>query len=82
MPQIEEMTKQSEQGLFEEDLTTPEAIMHIDEIDDWESRMDRASYTSQQRDCVRQCLEKKDKFLHFMEKGAWEVTDTNKKEGY
>lgn len=47
MPQIEEMTKQPEQELYEEDLTTPEAIMHIDEIDDWESRMDRASYTSQ-----------------------------------
>ena len=27
-------------------------------------------------------MEKKDKFLDFMANGAWEVTDTNKKDGY
>ena len=44
--------------------------------------MERANYTQQQRDLVNQCLEKKEKFLNFMQNGAWEVADTNKKEGY
>lgn len=56
--------------------------MHIDEIEDWEDRMTRASYTQQQRDLVNQCLAKKDKFLDFMQNGDWQVSDTNKKEGY
>ena len=56
--------------------------MHIDDVPDWDERMDRASYTSQQRDIVRQCLEKKEKFLHFMANGPWEVADTNKKDNY
>jgi len=43
-PQIEDQVKVQIEPI-EEDLTTPEAIMHIDEIEDWEDRMNRASYS-------------------------------------
>ena len=79
IPHIEEVVKEEP---FEEDLTLPPSIMHIDDVPDWEDRMDRASYTSSQRDIIKQCLDKKDRFLNFMENGPWEVADTNKKDNY
>lgn len=39
-----------------EDLTTPTAILYIDEIDDWEDRMNRANYSDHQRQMIAQCL--------------------------
>lgn len=35
-----------------EDLTTPEAIMYIDDVPDWNERMDLYQYTQAQRDLV------------------------------
>jgi len=32
-----------------EDLTTPETILYLEDVPDWEDRMNRASYTVEQR---------------------------------
>jgi len=64
-----------------EDLTTPSAIIGFDEIVDWEDRMTRANYTSDQRDFIRQALVKKEEWLKFCASSDWKVTDDNKKDG-
>lgn len=81
-PQIEEEVKRPALEPIEEDLTLPEAIMHIDEVEDWEDRMNRASYNSHQRSLIAQCLAKKDVFLEYMANGNWEVSNNAKKDGY
>ena len=41
----EEMPKKTTLEPIEEDLTTPEAILYLDEVPDWDERMERANYT-------------------------------------
>ena len=44
-PKIEEEAPKKTLEPIEEDLTTPEAIMYLDDVPDWDERMDRADYT-------------------------------------
>ena len=80
-PMIEEETPGCNEPI-EEDLTTPEAILYIDEVNNWEDRFTRANYNEEQRNLVKQCLVKKEDWLRFCSEGPWEVTETNKKENY
>jgi hypothetical protein len=36
-----------------EDLTTPEAILYLEDVPDWEDRMNRANYTEEQRYMIK-----------------------------
>lgn len=67
---------------IEEDLTTPVTIISFDEISDWDDRMNRAGYSSEQRELIRQCHTKRDEWLNFCATAPWQVTDDNKKDGF
>ena len=49
-PEIEEEVTKPDPIV--EDLTTPKSIITVDVIEDWEERMNRANYTSEQRHLV------------------------------
>ena len=63
-------------------MTVPDNLMHIEEVTDWDDRMNKANYNEMQRDAIGQCLRKVDEWLNFTATGNWELHDTNKKEGY
>lgn len=44
--------------------------------------MNRANYTSEQRDIIAMCHRKRDELLDFISSPKWEVTSNNKKENY
>ena len=76
-----EIEEEKQPESITEDLTTPTAIIGFDEITDWEDRMNRANYTQEQRDFIRQAHVKRDEWLNFCASSDWKVTDDNKKEG-
>ena len=47
---VEEEKKEAEPIV--EDLTTPKAIMHIDDVPDWAERITRANYNDEQKRAV------------------------------
>ena len=65
-----------------EDLTKPTTITTIDDIPDWEDRMNRANYTDTQRAIVRQAQQKHKAWLDFCNSNVWDVTETNEKHDY
>ena len=75
-------TPQAEDSKLVEDMTVPENLMEIEEVQNWDDRMNRANYNEMQRNAVGQCLRKIDEWLNFTANGSWEEHDTNKKEGY
>lgn len=66
---------------MELDLTKPEQILYVDDIQDWNEHMDSYNYSASQRDIMRQCFEKKEHMFKFLQ-GKWDLYDTNKKENY
>lgn len=78
---VYEIEEEKQTEAITEDLTTPSAILGFDEIEDWEDRMTRANYTSEQRDFIRQAHTKKEEWLNFCASSDWKVTDDNKKDG-
>ena len=63
-------------------MTLPDNLLKIEDIQDWEVRMEKANYNEMQRDAIGQCLKKIDEWLNFAANGNWDLYDNNKKEGY
>ena len=42
------------------DMTVPENILHLDEVENWDDHMNSANYSAQQRSFIKQVNEKKD----------------------
>ena len=62
---------------MDKNLTKGE-LAEIENIPDWDSHMIENDYSPEQRDFVRQSLEKRDEWLRFCEQAPWEnVSDGN-----
>ena len=68
----ESKTPQGGDEKIEEDMTVPDNLMVIEEVSNWEERMNKANYNEMQRNAVGQCLKKIDEWLNFAANGNWE----------